>query len=432
MKDSVGRAEVIFAAALDAVEPAAAVKRHLETVKVRLNNSGADCILVIAFGKAAWPMCRAVEEELGDLVADGIAVTKYGHGGPFEKIKLFEASHPLPDEKGVAATREVIELLKAADEATLVLCLVSGGGSALLVSPAEGISLKEKQQTTDLLLKCGADIGELNAVRKHLSRVKGGRLAGLAVPAPVLSLILSDVIGDILDVIASGPTAPDGSTYAAALAILEKYDLLSKVPVAVRSLLDEGQAGEREETPKPGDPLFSRVENIIVGNNSVAVEAARVKAEALGFEVSVRQEPVSGDLEDVASELADLAIWAKNEKETASPLCFISGGETTVAIKGDGKGGRNMELALLFAEKIKDISGITLLSAGTDGTDGPTDAAGAIVNGFTVPEALAQGYDAAAYLANNDSYTFFDKKAGLFKTGPTGTNVMDLQILIVD
>ena len=425
-------AEAIFSAALHAVEPAAAVTGHLKTVKARLDDSGAGRLVVVAFGKAAWPMCRAVEAGLVDRVSAGVAITKYGHGGALKKIKIFEASHPLPDEKGAAAAAEAIELLEAADEKTLILCLASGGGSALLVSPAEGISLEEKQQTTDLLLRCGADIGELNAVRKHLSRVKGGRLAAIAHPAEVLSLILSDVIGDPLDVIASGPTAPDGSTFGDAMAILEKYDLLSKVPPNVRRLLEEGVTGQREETPKPGDPLFRRVENRIIGNNGIAIEAARSKAESLGFEASCRREPVSGDVEEAATELADLALWAKNEKETTSPLCFISGGETTVAVRGSGKGGRNMELALHFAEKIRDVPGITLLSAGTDGTDGPTDAAGALVDGATVPDALAKGHDAAAYLANNDSYSFFDKAGGLFKTGPTGTNVMDLQIMIVE
>ncbi|GAB4422361.1 MAG: glycerate kinase [Thermodesulfovibrionales bacterium] len=450
----------IFYSALKAVDPYNAVRLYTDKIRSIYQDGNFNRLIVIAFGKAACPMAKAVEEELGDLIDTGIVITKNGGEemkrsiGERVMIKkhyplhpfttspihqnlslhlftLFNASHPVPDENGLKATEEVIKLIKEADEKTLVICLISGGGSALLVAPYEGITLAEKQLITELLLKAGADIYELNTVRKHISRVKGGRLAEIAYPAMVISLILSDVIGDRLDVIASGPTAPDRSTFRDALSVLEKYRLIDKAPESIIKFLQAGADGLVKETPKEGDRIFQNVENIIIGSNRIALEAARQKAEELGLRSEIITSELTGEAREVGRWLArrvrnELSVMGNKR------ICFISGGETTVTVKSNGKGGRNTELALAFAMEIEGIEGITLLSAGTDGTDGPTDAAGAIVNGETVKKARAIGLNPEEYLNNNDSYNFFKKIDGLFITGPTGTNVMDVQIVIME
>lgn len=425
----------IFSAGLAAADPYDAVMRHTEHVLRVYRDGNFAQILLIAFGKAACPMAEAILT-LRDLVVQrGIVITKYGHRRPgdvFANARVFEAGHPVPDKAGVAATREALALVDAADARTLVLGLVSGGGSALFVAPAEGITLDEKQEVTRLLLAAGATIGELNSVRKHLSLVKGGRLAQAAAPARVLSLILSDVIGDPLDVIASGPTSPDPTTYADALAVLDRRGLMPRLPASVRSLLRRGAEGASSETPKTGDPLFDMVENVIVGSNRLAVVAAARKATELGFETTVISSEVEGEARDVGAALARKARDIQAAMTTADrPVCLIQGGETTVMVTGSGKGGRNTELALAFAVEIEGTEGVCLLSAGTDGTDGPTDAAGAIADGETMARARAADIDPSACLADNDSYTFFEKAGGLLITGPTGTNVMDLQIVLI-
>ncbi len=308
---------------------------------------------------------------------------------------------------------------------------MSGGGSALFVSPCEGITLKEKQHITDLLMKAGADITDLNAVRKHLSKVKGGRLAEIAWPSKVISLMISDVIGDKLDVIASGPTAPDSSTYKDALGVINKYGLSESAPPRVMDLLNSGAGGKVNDTPKEQDPVFEKVQNIIIGSNGIAIEAAKNEAEVLGLQTEILSTEIAGDAGVVGKWLAEKAKGRKAQRHKGSK-CYISGGETTVRVKGKGKGGRNMELALSFAIEIEGDEGITLLSAGTDGTDGPTDAAGAVVDGETISEARKLGLDPGEYLTNNDSYNFFKKIDALLITGPTGTNVMDVQIMVVD
>jgi len=337
----------------------------------------------------------------------------------------------VPDENGLRGTEEIIKILKDADENTIVVYLISGGGSALLVSPCEGISLIEEQETTELLLRAGADIYELNTVRKHISKVKGGRLAEIAYPAKVISLILSDVIGDRLDVIASGPTAPDKTTYKDALKVLEKYRLIDKAPGSIIKVLQKGAEGFTNETLKEGSTIFDNVENIIIASNKKALDAAKEKAESLGFKSETISSEVTGEAKEVGKWLAQKTRNALSVKRNEK-ICLISGGETTVTVKGNGKGGRNMELALSFAMEIEGIDGITLLSAGTDGTDGPTDAAGAIVDGETVKKAKAIGLDPEEYLRNNDSYNFFKKIDSLFITMPTGTNVMDIQIMVIE
>jgi len=437
----------IFYASLKSVDPYISVKRDAGEIRSAFTNGNFNRLLVAGFGKAACPMAKAIEDGLGDIIDKGIVITKYGHcesgksevGGsgalqyaPTDsKIKVFEARHPVPDENGVTGTDEIIKLLKSADENTLVVCLISGGGSALLVSPCEGIALKEKQEITQMLLRAGADINDLNCVRKHISKVKGGRLAKIAYPASIMSLVLSDVIGDKFDVIASGPMSPDTTTYTDALKVLEKYGLIDQAPKILIEVLRKGAKGLIPETPKEGDKIFNNVENIIIGSNRIAIDAAKNRAEESGFHTEIISSELAGEARGVGKWLAEevrkrgSAEVRKNKK----PLCLISGGETTVTVKGSGIGGRNMELALAFAMEIEGIDGVTLLSAGTDGTDGPTDAAGAIVDGETVKKARAAGLDPVDYLTNNDSYNFFRKIDGLFITGPTGTNVMDLQIL---
>jgi glycerate 2-kinase len=423
----------LFSLSVRAVHPYESVLGRARKVASAYTGGNYGRLLAVGFGKAACAMAKALEASLGEEPYDGLVITKYGHctmDRP-ERARLFEAGHPLPDENGLRATARAMGLLKGAGAETLVLCLVSGGGSALLVSPVEGIALREKQEVTEMLLRAGADINELNTVRKHLSRVKGGRLAELAHPAGVVSLILSDVIADKLDVIASGPTAPDGTTYADALGVLEKYHLTGRVPQAVMDILRRGGEGLLPETPKPGDRVFERVENIIIGNNKMALEAARQGAMKRGFQTEVISSELTGEAREAGAWLAGKAIEAA-KKAPGRRLCLISGGETTVTVTGSGKGGRNTELALAFAMEVDGVEGISFLSAGTDGTDGPTDAAGAIVDGKTTSIARAMGIDPERHLAENDSYNFFKKAGGLLVTGPTGTNVMDIQIVLIE
>ena len=422
----------IFHAALKAVDPYAATKIYTDRIKSAYKDGSFKKLIAIGFGKAACSMAKAAEDELGDLIDAGIIITKYGHVGyQLSKIEIIEAGHPIPDENGLRGTEEIIKLLKPADENTLIVCLISGGGSALLVSPYNGITLNEKQKITELLLKAGADIYELNTVRKHISQVKGGRIAEIAYPSKIISLILSDVISDRLDVIASGPTSPDNSTFNHAIAVIEKYGLTDKCPAGIIDTLKKGTTGEISETPKEENKIFQNTENIIIGSNQKALKAAKAMAESLGLQVEITSSEQIGEARDIGKRLAKKARKALSVMHNER-ICLISGGETTVTVKGSGKGGRNMELALSFAIEIEGVEGITMLSAGTDGNDGPTDAAGAIVDGETVEKARAIGLDPLEYLANNDSYNFLKKIDGLFITGPTGTNVMDLQIILVN
>jgi len=426
-------AEQIFRAALLEAAPGQAVQRQLDQLQALYASGGYRRLLVIGFGKAAPAMAGPLTRTLGSLVDRGLIITKYGHASePLPgQYEVHEAGHPVPDAQGLRATQSLLELVRDADAETLVVALVSGGGSALLVAPQEGISLADKQQTTGLLLNAGADIFELNTVRKHLSLVKGGRLAAAAFPAKVVALILSDVIGDRLDVIASGPTAPDPTTYGEALAILARYHLDAKVPAPVMALLRRGACGEVPETPKAGSACFGAVDNLIVGSNRQALAAAARAAREHGFTTQILTDTQSGEAREVGRQLAHQARAAAKNRPAASRLCLLAGGETTVTVRGHGEGGRNMELALAFAIEIAGMDGITLLSAGTDGTDGPTDAAGAVVDGATVARARQAGVDPRACLDDNNSYEFFRRCGGLLVTGPTGTNVMDLQILLI-
>jgi glycerate 2-kinase len=426
-------AKEIYFAAIAGADPGTGVAAQIDELRARFQDGGFSRLLVAGFGKAAVPMAETLEKSLGPLIDGGCVITKYGHGSPqrLARLSLLEAGHPLPDGNSMRGAEEIIRLARGAEARTLVVLLLSGGGSALCVAPAAGITLGDKLRTTDLLLRAGADIGELNCVRKHLSRIKGGRLAELLHPAAVVSLILSDVIGDRLDVIASGPVAPDYSTFGEAIAVLEKYRLLTAVPRPVAEHLRRGAAGGIDETPKAGNPIFHRVENIIVGSLPLALAEAGNAAARNGFRVELLSAEVTGEAREAGKWLAHKAIEARTSRRGELPLCLLAGGETTVSVRGAGKGGRNMELALAFALATEEMPGITLLSAGTDGNDGPTDAAGALVDGTTIPAARRLGLDPDAFLRENDSYTFFSKCGGLFLTGPTGTNVMDLQIVLL-
>jgi glycerate 2-kinase len=430
----------IFQSGIQAANPVGAVERHVKREGDTLLVDGTPyplgkvgCVKVVGMGKASAVMAKPLTDLLGDLITDGIINVKYGHRYPLSGIQVREAGHPVPDEHGLRGTRDLIALLSDTSEEDLVFCLISGGGSALSPAPAEGISLADKRGVTRGLLECGATIHEINAVRKHLSRIKGGRLAKLAQPATLVSLILSDVIGDDLDTIASGPTVPDPSTYYDCLRLLTRYKLTEAIPLPAIRHLEAGARGEIPETPKKEDSAFRKTQNVVVGSNSLAMEAARETAASLGYHPMILSSFVEGETRDVAR--VHTAI-AKEILRTGNPIptpaCVISGGETTVTIQGNGKGGRNQEFALAAALEIEKLDGVLVLSGGTDGTDGPTDAAGAVVDGDTVERGRGLGMDARRHLDNNDAYPFFQPLDALLMTGPTLTNVMDLRLVMVE
>ncbi|MFZ0131984.1 MAG: glycerate kinase [Desulfobacterales bacterium] len=434
------RAGSIFNAALSAVEPKSCVNRHLQVADGVLRVSKASFSLektkklyLVGAGKASAAMAAEVEKVLADRIDVGLVITKYGHGLPLRQCRVMEAGHPVPDENGVEAARALLDLIATAGPEDLILCMISGGGSALTPAPAKGISLAEKQEATRLLLACGATIHEINTVRKHLSRIKGGLLCRRANGARIVSLILSDVIGDNLDIIASGLTAPDPSSFGDCIGILSRYGLLERVSESVRDHLVAGDRGDEDETPKPGDFLFASVENRIIGSVTDALSAAEGEARRLGFNPLILSSMIQGEAREVAKVLAAIAGEVRrSDRPIPAPACLLSGGETTVTLKGEGKGGRNMELALAAGIALSGVPDTLILSAGTDGSDGPTDAAGGFADGSTVIRAEAVGLSASAHLAENDSYPFFQRLGDLFITGPTRTNVMDLQILLID
>ncbi len=390
---------------------------------------------LIAFGKAAALMAEALESLIGDVLADGVAITKYGHTGQvkLKKTRLYEAGHPVPDEAGIRAAREALRLAEKARQGDTVYVLISGGGSALLISPATGLSLQDKQKTTELLLRTGATIQEINTVRKHLSRVKGGQLARAIAPARFCSLILSDVIGDPIEFIASGPTAPDTTTFRDVWNILERYQLRNRLPVAVRTYVREGLAGKQPETPKPGDPVFKRGQNLVVGNLAQALKAVHDRAVELGYNALILTTELEGEARELAHLYSAMATdILKHRWPVAPPACILCGGEPTVNVRGNGLGGRNQELALAVLPKIAGRRVTVFGAVGTDGTDGPTDAAGAHVDDDSLARAEQLGLNWLEYLQNNDSYHFFEQTGELIKTGPTQTNVMDIHILLVD
>jgi hydroxypyruvate reductase len=418
----------ICKAALRAADPVEALLRHVTCAGDVLTAGGFRYrldkirnVYVVGAGKACAPMAKAVEKLLGKRITASCVIVKDGHTLPLRRVVLREAAHPVPDQRGVDAATEILELVSRAEADDLVICLMSGGGSALMPLPVEGFSLAEKQGLTRQMLAAGANIHEMNCVRKHLSRIKGGQLARAAAPAQVLTLILSDVIGDDLSTIGSGPTAPDPATWETVDAILARFQLALPRPVP------------RVETPKPGDPVFERVRNVIIGSNALSVDAAAAKAKELSYRPLVLSTTIEGETRDVARMHVQIAKEAQRARRpVAPPACILSGGETTVTIRGTGTGGRNQEFALVAGMELEGTSGIVALSAGTDGTDGPTDAAGGLADGGSVARAAAKGRRARADLDNNDSYPYLEAAGDLLKTGPTRTNVMDIRILLVD
>jgi hydroxypyruvate reductase len=429
----------IFKAGLLAVDPREAVKRYLsrEGNNLRVGEqvvelSSFNRVWAIGAGKASAAMAQALEEVLEDGISGGMVVVKYGYVAPLKKIKLEEAGHPAPDENGWRATQEMANMVTKLGTDDLVILLISGGGSALMPMPVAGVSLTEKMATTEVLLKSGVSIQEMNAIRKHLSQVKGGQLARLAHPATVVSLILSDVVGDPLDVIASGPTVGDPTTFQDCLEILDRYGLRDKVPASVLTHLEAGAGGEIAETPKPDDPIFKKTSTLLVGTNLQALRAASAEAETLGYSSLILSSMIEGDTGEAARfHTALTREIVKSGYPLKPPTCLVSGGETTVVVRGEGKGGRNQEFALVAALELDGLEGVCLLCGGTDGTDGPTDAAGAVVDGDTVARAQAKGLDPRKYLETNDSYHFFQHLDDLVITGPTNTNVMDLRVVLV-
>lgn len=426
-------------AALGAVDPAAAIKRFLRvdggclvvadrTYDLRKYKR----IIVVGAGKAGAPMAQAVEDVLGDRIAAGLVNVKYGYTAPTRVVELNQAGHPIPDEKGVAGARRMAQMVREATEDDLVIALISGGGSALMVLPSDGATLNDKRRLTDSLLRSGATINEINTVRKHLSQVKGGNLARLAAPADVITLMLSDVVGSPLDVIASGPTVPDTSTFQDAWQVIAAHDLVDDLPKSIADHLQAGLKGEIEETPKPGDPVFSRCQNVVIASNEIAAKAVLDQAAQDGLSTCLLSTFVEGEAREVARVVAGIAREiAYSGNPIARPACVVLGGETTVTVRGHGLGGRNQELALAAAIAINGLPGAMIVTLATDGSDGPTDAAGAIVTGETYRRACERGLDPRKSLVDNDSYHFFQGLGDLLVTGPTNTNVNDLTFVLV-
>jgi len=432
-------AAAIFQSGIDAVDAEAAVSSacQIKENRLQIQDTGFDLsayanIYVIGAGKASAAMAMALESLLGDRIAGGAITVKYAHTRPLKHIDLIEAGHPIPDDNGLKGAQRILEIADQANESDLVICLLSGGGSALLPQPAASLTFSDKQAVIQTLLDCGATINEINALRKHISAIKGGRLAKKVWPATLITLILSDVVGDKLDVIASGPTVPDSSTFSDCITIIDAYHLKDRIPESVINHLELGASGGIEETPKSDAEAFNRTFNYIVGSNITALDAARKTAENLGYHTLILSSMIQGETRDAAK--FHTAI-AKEIRQTGNPVappaCLLSGGETTVTIKGDGLGGRNQEFALAAAIDIREEDMMVILSGGTDGTDGPTDAAGAIVDGASAQKAENKGLSPYTYLNNNDSYHFFSQTEELLMTGPTGTNVMDLRIVLV-
>lgn len=431
----------ILKTALIAVDPFAAVQRTLHregdilTVgKRRYDLNAYRRVFVLGAGKAGAPMTQAVEVVLGERISGGLVVVKTDHSGPTARVRIVEASHPTPDAAGVAAGREILALAEDASADDLVISLISGGGSALLVSPAEGLTLADLQGLTASLLACGATINEMNCLRKHCSGVKGGQLARAVAPATLLTLVLSDVIGSPLDVIASGPTVPDSSTWADAWALVEKYDLAGKLPPAIVARLQAGLREEIADTPDASDPVFAYSQTVVVADNFLAAQAAKGAAEEQGYRSLLLTTFLDGDAAGAGRLLAALAKEVQTSgNPLPAPACLILGGETTVQLGSNpGKGGRNQEVALAAGLALQGSQGITVVSLATDGTDGPTDSAGAMADGGTVARGAAVGRVAADHLRGHDAYPFLVASHDLLRTGPTQTNVNDLLFVFVE
>ena len=437
-------ARAIFRAGLNAVHAGEAIHRYMKIEKEkgqeylvcgkqRISLDETERIFVLGAGKASSQMARAVERRLGSRIDGGAVVTQYGYAEKCRHIEILEASHPVPDISGLEASRKIEKLAADARKEDLVIFLLSGGGSALMPAPAPGISLEDKQSVTNSLLLAGAPIEALNCVRKHLSGLKGGNLARKVFPARMCVLLVSDVIGDPLDVIGSGPAIGDSTTFLQAKAYLQRYGVFQKIPETVRKRIESGCNHNIPDTPAPGDKIFKRVSHHVVANNTIALRAAYEKAKSIGYNVKVQTNSLSGEASEVGKSIAEHGkMISGNSRKKRSPQCLLYGGETTVRVLGGGLGGRCQELALSFAIEICGHENICLLAAGTDGRDGPTEAAGAIVDGRTAKTPKNQELDPNDYLRDNNSYDFFRQRLACIRTGPTGTNVMDLVVMLVD
>ncbi|TVQ25789.1 MAG: glycerate kinase [Spirochaetaceae bacterium] len=412
-----------------------------ETDERSLDLSQFNSILVLGAGKATARMAAGLEDVLGERITDGLISVKYGHVENLLRVQIREAGHPVPDESGVNAAQDMVALAEEADEKTLCLVLISGGGSALLPLPLREagieVTLADMQATTQLLLRAGTPIQEINCIRKHISGISGGRICRSLYPATTVSLILSDVVGDELESIASGLTSPDTTTFADAVDIARRYEIYDRLPESVREVLEQGVRGDIAETPKPGDEEFARIQNILIGTNALALEAARSRALELGYNTFVLTSQLTGEAREIAKFFAGMARdLVRSDMFCARPACILAGGETTVTLKGSGKGGRNQEMALAFLGEVAAhpdaFDGVTFLSTATDGNDGPTDAAGAFASAELARRAAEAGLSIAGTIEASDSYHFYENIDALYKTGPTNTNVCDVQILIVE
>lgn len=435
--DSRQKATEIFLAGVESVKPENLIKRFvsIEQYNLQIENFQFDLstianIYIVGVGKASAAMAQTIESILGSRITEGHIITKYAHAVSLQFIGITEAGHPVPDENGIKGTEIIMSIAKKAEKNDLLICLISGGGSALLTDVPEGCSLDDLKDLNNILLKSGAAIFEMNCIRKHLSKVKGGLLAKTAYPSRVMSLILSDVIGDPLDVIASGPTAHDPSTYADAISIINKYNIKNEIPIQIYQLLEDGVNNKRQETLKESDEALELTSNLIIGTNKLALKIAKQKAALFGYETKIITDKLEGNVMDVAKYIMD-SIKNATKENIHENTCLLFAGESTIKVEGEGLGGRNQHLALSFAKLLEDEPGITFLSAGTDGTDGPTDAAGAVVDSFTSEIASNLQLNMEQYINNCDSYHFFQEVGGLVKTGPTQTNVMDLMVVLI-
>lgn len=432
-RDARAQLESVYRAALAAVEPERALRGALRAEGNRLAIAGRAVapgarVFVLGIGKAGAALAAAAEATLGARIAAGLALVPDGGERALARIAMLVAGHPIPDERGAAATREILSFAASPGPDDVLLVLLSGGGSSLLCAPAPGLDLADVAAAVRALLAAGASIDELNTVRKHLAAATGGRLARASRAGRIEVLAISDVVGDRLDVIASGPFAPDPSRFADALAVLARRDSERRVPDSVRTHLEAGARGEREETPKPGDPTFARTRHTLIATNATALEAAGWAADERGWQTMTVNRGLFGEARSVVPRLVTFGEAVGSDR----PQCLVMGGETVVTVRGAGRGGRSQELALAAALAIEGRDDIALLAAGTDGADGPTDAAGAFADGETVARGRLAGVDAAAALANNDSHGFFCREGGVFRTGATGTNVADLVLVVRD
>ena len=427
----------LLLAGLDAADPERAIQR---AVRIKNNSlrvgtreydlTGFSRIVCIGAGKASGAMAAAVERQFGSRLEGGLVVVNDGHAGKTKRIRLLEARHPVPDHRSEKAARRMVRLLESLTDRDLVLMVLSGGASSLLAAPAAGLTLKEKQLTTRLLLRSGATIQEINTVRKHLSWIKGGRLAS-ATTATVMTLVLSDVPGDDLATIGSGPMAPDPSTFSDAKRVLDTFDIRNRIPLAVRRHVDRGVQGRIPETPKPGEALFSRIQHHVIGNNHTAIERMAKRAKALGLRPLILTTTLSGEARVIGKLFGDLAKEIHvSGNPIKPPACLLAGGELAVTVKGKGLGGRAQEFALAAAPSLEGLPQVFVAGVGTDGADGPTMAAGAIVDGGTISRAKEKGISHEAALRENDSYRFFHRAGGHVVTGPTGTNVNDVYMIL--